>query len=119
MKKTHELLSKQGIRLFDLSLGSDTTTLIHVSKTVEEWRNDLKSIIAELQNVKDEDGYSNDDVYNALFQKLRDIGYIDIHDIVSDVYEGRISVNSASICDDPAHEDQLNGFGHYGRESKN
>ena len=56
--------------------------------------------------------------FNQLNQKLYDAGYIDVTDVVADVYEGRIAVYSAGIVDDPAHEEQEGGFGHYGWESK-
>ena len=49
---------------------------------------------------------------------LCDAGYIEVNDIVSDIFEGRIAISSAGIVDDPAHEEQADGFGHYGWESK-
>jgi hypothetical protein len=118
MKELHDLLSKQGVRLFDLTLGVETTTFIHPSKTVEVWRQELRGFISELQDLTTEDGRSDDEIHNALFGKLRNAGYIEVTDVVSDVYEGRIAVNSASICDDPSHDSQSDGFGHYGWESK-
>ncbi len=112
-KQAHELLSRQGVRLFSISLNpnAETMTWIHLSKTVEAWRADLRTFISELQGVTDEDGWANDQVHSGLFDSLREAGYIEVDDVVSDVYEGRITVNSASIRDDPAHEEQPSGFG--------
>ena len=117
MKKIHDLLAKQGIRLFNLTLGVETTTFIHPSKTVQVWRQDLRGFISELQDLTTENGRSDDETHNALFEKLSNAGYIEVTDVVSDVYEGRIAVNSTSICDDPSHACQSDGFGHYGWES--
>ena len=50
--------------------------------------------------------------------KLKNAGYFHADDIVSDAYEGRVAVYSAGIEDDPVHEEQADGFGHYGWESK-
>jgi len=118
-KELYELLAAQGVRIFVLKLGSDRTTYIHPQKTTKEWRSDLKRFKSELNIQKDEEGYSDDDVYNELTGKLSDAGYIDVDDVASDVYEGRVAVYSAGIEDDPSHEEQEDGFGHYGWESKN
>jgi len=47
-------------------------------------------------------------------KKLSDAGYVEVSDIVADVYEGRTAVYSAGVVDSPAHEEQADGFGHYG-----
>ena len=102
-----------------LKLGSDRTIYIHPQKTTKEWRSDIKRFKSELKIQKDVEGYSDDDVYNELTGKLSDAGYKDVDDVASDVYEGRVAVYSASIEDDPSHEEQEDGFVHYGWESKN
>ena len=117
-KELHDFLAQQGIRLFDLSLGQDHITLIHRNKSVTEWRNDLKTYISEIKNLVSEKGWANDDVFNEIIKKLRAAGYFDVTDVVADVYEGRVAVYSAGIEDNPAHEEQKDGFGHYGWESK-
>jgi len=48
---------------------------------------------------------------------MEDLQLVD--DVASDVYEGRVAVYSAGIEDDPSHEEQEDGFDHYGWESKN
>lgn len=113
-----ELLAGQNIRLFNLSIDSHTMTLIHTNKTVEEWRSDLRGFILKFRITDDKDGCANDDVFNSLMDKLRDAGYVEVNDIVADVYEGRTAVYSAGIVDGPAHEEQPDGFGHYGWGSK-
>jgi hypothetical protein len=117
-KDLYEILANQKIRLFNLSLDNHTMTLIHTNKTVEEWRSDLRGFISKSQITHDKDGCANDDVFNSLIEKLRDAGYVEVNDIVADVYEGRTAVYSAGVVDDPAHEEQSDGFGHYGWGSK-
>ncbi len=48
-KDIYELLAKQNIRLFNLSLDNDTMTFIHTNKTVEEWRSDVKGLYRNLK----------------------------------------------------------------------
>lgn len=117
-KELYELLASQGIRIFVLALGTYNTTYIHPKKTTKEWRADVKGFIAEINEQNDEEGFSDDDVYNELIDKLSDAGYIEVDDVASDVYEGRVTVYSAGIEDDPSHEEQADGFDHHGWESK-
>jgi hypothetical protein len=42
------------------------------------------------------------------------LGYIDIKNLVDDVFEGRTATYDAKIIDYPDHEGQKGGFGHYG-----
>jgi hypothetical protein len=118
-KELHELLAKQDIRMFALSLGSDRLTLIHHNKSVEDWRADIRRYVSEIKHLRSKTGWANDEVFNEMVEKLRKAGYFDVTDVVADVYEGRVAVYSAGIEDDPAHEEQADGFGHYGWESKN
>jgi hypothetical protein len=117
-KEFHERLARQGIRLFDLRLGPDHLTFIHDNKSVENWRADVRQFIEEIRHLRNKAGRANDEVFNQLTEKLLKAGYFEVTDIVSDVYEGRVAVYSAGIEDDPAHENQEDGFGHYGWEAR-
>jgi len=117
-KDIYELLATQNIRLFNLSIDNDTMTFIHTSKTVEEWRADLKGFISKSQITDDKDGGAADDVFNLLMERISDAGYVEVGDIVADVYEGRTALYSAGVVDAPAHDEQADGFGHYGWGSK-
>ncbi len=117
-KNMHESLAQHGIRLFALSLGTDRMTYVHSGKTVKEWREDIRRFISEINHRRDRGGRAEDEVFNELTSKLDEAGYIEVNDVVADVYEGRIASYSAGIEDDPAHEEQADGFGHYGWESK-
>lgn len=117
-KEMHQVLAQQGIRLFALSLGSDRMTYIHGNKTVKEWREDIRRFISEINHRRDKSGHAEDEVFNQMTSKLNEAGYIEVADIVADVYEGRIAAYSAGVVDDPAHDEQADGFGHYGWESK-
>ncbi len=114
----HKILADQGIRVFAFTLSLDPLFLIHPNKTVEEWRSDTRKIIAEIGALQDENGNVEDKIYNTLLSKFNDAGYFEIVDIVADVFEGRIAAYSAGIEDDPSHEDQADGFGHFGWESE-
>ena len=117
-KELHGLLARKGIRLFALSLGKDHLTFIHHNKSVEEWRADIRRYIAEIKHRRDKSGRADDEIFNEMVLRLHKDGYFDVTDVVSDVYEGRVAVYSAEIEDDPSHEDQANGFGHYGWEAR-
>lgn len=117
-KEIHGLLAQQGVRLFALSLGTVRMTYIHANKTVKEWREDIKKFISEINHRRNRAGRADDDVFNELTSKLYEAGYVEVNDVVADVYEGRIASYSAGIEDDPAHDEQADGFGHYGWESK-
>jgi hypothetical protein len=119
-KELHAHLASQGIRLFALNVGRpiDTMLFIHPHKTTAEWRQDVRRFIDEIGHTKSRTGDASDNAFNAMMQKLSDAGYIEAEDMVSDVYEGCTAVYSAGIVDNPAHEDQADGFGHYGWESK-
>lgn len=114
----HDKLALQGIRLFALSLGSDNMYFAHGEKTVNDWRSDVRQFIAEIGQLTDANGDAESKVIHQMYVKLHDAGYVEVNDIVSDVFEGRIAVFSAGIVDDPIHNEQTDGFGHYGWESK-
>lgn len=117
-KEIHGVLAQQGVRIFALSLGTVRMTYIHANKTVKEWREDIRRIVSEINHRRSRSGRAEDDVFNGLTSKLYEAGYVEVNDVVADVYEGRIASYSAGIEDDPAHDEQADGFGHYGWESK-
>ena len=49
---------------------------------------------------------------------LDNLGYVEVLDAVADVFEGRIMNECSRIVDDPDHEDQEDGFGHFGWEGE-
>jgi hypothetical protein len=120
-KQIHRELANHGMRIFCVDLanhGNPRKWLwVHDQKTVHEWRQDIRFAI-EHSEMQDEDGRASDSVFNALGNHLRELGYAEVADVVADVFEGRITNNSAKLTHNPAHEDQADGFGHYGWESK-
>jgi hypothetical protein len=129
IKTTHEMLAQMGVRIFSIRLSGNGTTdptygqyfWIHSDKTVDEWRNDLRGFYRP-QNADavfcNSNGFSEDDVFNELFSHLHNLGYIEIEDIVADSFEGRVTNEKARLVDAPDHEEQKDGFGHFGWESK-
>lgn len=117
-KELYEILAAQGIRIFSLVVGTFRMLYIHPQKTTQEWRSDVRGIIDEINTLNDTDGCSDDAVCNELIRRMADAGYLEVADVASDTYEGRIVVHSASIKDDPEHKEQADGFGHHGWESK-
>jgi hypothetical protein len=107
----HEGLVSQGIGIFNISLEGDTRTLIHPKKTVMQWRQDVRSMIQKSRVVDQNGNADNFDLVNAL---IGDFGYFEVEFLADDVYEGRRAIYESGIVDDPAHEDQNDGFGHYG-----
>ncbi len=117
-KHFYKILADQGIRVFVFSLGIEKISFIHPNKTVLEWRSDVRKFISYLNNVQSKNGHADDIIYNTVMSKFINAGYFEVNDIASDVFEGRIAKYTAGIEDDPEHGDQLDGFGHYGWESK-
>ena len=139
-KEVHDQIVATGARIFALSLGTrrasmfpdlsgnaETSYWVHASKSTPEWRRDLAAFrgraFTDPPSVDDDgetvQGFANDEVWNALSSHLHDLGYHEVGDIVSDVFEGRITNEVSRIVDAPAHpESQKDGFGHYGWESK-
>jgi hypothetical protein len=120
----HDRLAKDNIRVFVLSLGTTdgdgTMTYIHGNKTTAEWRKDVRSFLESEQNSPELDEPLSFEIMpsSRLDAYLLSLGYCQIEDVASDVYEGREAVQKAKIVDYPAHEEQETGFGHYGWESK-
>lgn len=125
----HAALSEQGIRLFQVVLGNDdVTTLIHMNKSVADWRNDVREIIQKLGTRETAAGEADasDVFYNEFFAALAQAGYEDVSDVVADVFEGRIESNASRLTTEPLFEltsDESagrgpDGFGHYGWEAR-
>lgn len=144
-KNLYASLARSGIRLFKLCIqrfygdshlmmhGDRTEacfppnrshTFIHGSKTTDDWRRDVRGFLdSERNSLRPEEASDNHDRDDAtlesrLYEYLLSLGYCDIEDVVSDVYEGAIALLDARIVDSPAHEEQENGFGHYGWEAR-
>ena len=128
----HDLLASQGIHIFKIVIGNhlgrnEENFWIHASKTTAEWRSDLRSFLEKSYHdatVFDEDGeniggWAESRCGNALFKHLHDLGYVELDDVISDIFEGRITNEMARLVGDPNHPEQADGFGHYGWESKN
>lgn len=121
-QELHDQLAKSNIRIFKINLGDGCNReeyfFIHPSKDVPTWRKDLQSFINHSKASDTEDGWADSKVSNNLMQHLHNLGYIELDDVISDIYEGRIAVDRACIVDNPDHDEQSNGFGHYGWGSK-
>jgi len=133
-KEIHKTLADQGIRIFMVRLRGGSTTVIgrdemyfiHPDKTVEQWREDLRGCLAIVytDEIDDEDedrtgGWASDKPHNHIYKYMHELGYVELADVVADVYEGRLTNEKSRIVDDPDHEEQADGFGHFGWESKN
>ena len=122
-KELFQKLASQNIRIFMLKLGhglKDQHYFIHGSKTTAEWRNDIRAIRdqIELVPVTDEEGYATDGIFNGIFNHLHTLGYSELMDVVSDVFEGRVAVLKVKLVADPVHDIQTDGFGHFGWENR-
>jgi len=113
----HDKLASDNIRIFALQINCsskrETKHWIHHNKTVAQWRDDVRQFVLSSFRTDDE-GWACSEVWNGLFSHLHKLGYHEIDDVVSDVYEGRITNNASRLVDDPDHENQKDGFGHYG-----
>lgn len=121
-QELHDKLAESMIRIFKIKLGNgcnrEEQFWIHSCKTVAGWRRDLQTFI-ELSKQSDKDeGWADSKVSSALYQYLHDLEYIELDDVIADIYEGRIAVTKARIVDEPEHGEQESGFGHYGWGSK-
>jgi hypothetical protein len=118
-KELYQTLAKDGIRIFKIYMGRDETTFwIHPHKTTEQWRNDLSKFTQEISGSDHSNGWGDSILLNKLFKHMHELGYIEIDDVISDVFEGRVGCTESLILPDPQHETDETGFGHYGWESK-
>lgn len=120
-RETYNKLASDNIRIFAVRLNNDSkrelTHWIHHNKTVSQWRDDMRQFVLSSSR-SDDEGWACSEVWNGLFSHLQKLGYHEVNDVVADVYEGRITNNAARLVDDPDHEEQSDGFGHYGWGSK-
>ena len=115
-KEIHKTLADQGIRIFSIRLqssyGHEIEHWIHPTKTVKEWREDISQFLIKVYD-------DEDDLFNAFYDYLHKLGYVEMMDVVADVFEGAVQVGlKAQILPDPEHEEDETGFGHYGWENK-
>jgi hypothetical protein len=120
-RSLYEKMKNFGVRIFKVRInhsgGQDTHVFAHWNKTTDQWRDDVRDFLASERNdLCDPDG--NACVGFHLYEHLLSLGYCDLDDVISDIYEGRIAILRSRIDDDPDHEDQETGFGHYGWDSK-
>jgi hypothetical protein len=119
IKELYESLSSRGIRIFKMVInkGDRTEELfwIHPNKTVDQWRIDVKEVMRS-PSTDTERGYAADGVFNDIYSRFGELGYIQLDDVIADVFEGRITNDLSRLVDDP-EEDQKDGFGHYGMEA--
>lgn len=112
-----ELYEKLNVKIFKivLNLGQkhEEYFFVHPDKTLDQWRKDLKTFYLNA-SFFDIDGYSSDKVLNKLFAHMNELGYFEIDDVITDIFEGKITNDSARLIDDPSHESMKDGFGHYG-----
>jgi len=126
-QELHRLLAEKGIRIFKIWIHNPLNSMgtcieeyfwIHPDKTTAQWREDLTACLGE----KKTDGYycATDTIFNDVFNKFHSLGYIELNDVVSDIFEGKVKGDKevAQIAPDPQHEEDTTGFGHYGWESK-
>ena len=122
-KEVYELMAAQGIRIFMMRLGGggypyEDKMWIHPNKTATEWRADVRAFLQTSYRDTTPENWASDAVYNDLYGHLQNLGYHEIEDMVADVYEGRVTSERARIVDNPDHEEQSDGFGHFGWEAR-
>ncbi|PHS19059.1 MAG: hypothetical protein COA78_01460 [Blastopirellula sp.] len=110
-EQLHQQLAGQGIGIFNVEIDGYVRTLIHHDKTVEQWRKDVRQL---LKKSKEKDSSGKAGTFNLPSSLIKEFGYHNVTSIVDDVYEGRLAIYETEIVDDPVHENQKDGFGHYG-----
>ena len=121
-RDAHKKLADIGVRIFKVRLyghyGNEEMLWLHPNKTTAEWRAELSKFLANSEVVTDIDHHGDDKILNALYTFLSNLGYIEIDDMVSDAYEGKITNEHARIVADPDHVEDVTGFGHYGWDAR-
>ena len=121
-KEIHKLLADQNVRIFAIQLhssyGREKEYWIHPSKTVQEWREDIQKFTTEKYCIDHEKGGAEDDILNMFLLYLHRLGYVEMMDVVADVYEGRVAYEAAKIVPNPDHSEDVDGFGHHGWEAR-
>jgi len=119
-KEIYTKLIESGIRIFAIRLAgisnNDYMLFIHPDKTRDQFRDEIR--IFKRDTFDTSGHHSNDNMFNGLMEHLRKLGYVEVLDVVADVFEGRITNECSRILDDPSHEKQKDGFGHFGWENK-
>ena len=119
-QKIHQKISQHGVRIFAVRImstyGRDYELWMHENKTVEEWRADVRNFIKD--EYASSNGWAEDKVLNSFSRYLNKLGYVEALDVAADVFEGRVNNVRAQIVDHPDHDEQTDGFGHFGWESK-
>lgn len=124
-QELYALLAKQGISIFmiridDFSVFSrDYVPWIHFNKSRDEFRADIKAFQDKGFEEATGDFSASNNINNSFYSYLKGLGYLEVSDVAVDVFEGKITNEKARLVDDPDHEEQLDGFGHFGWESKN
>lgn len=128
-KEINKKLADIGIAIFTLRLdcpkGLNVIHFIHDGKTIKEWREDIctfrgksnRSWLSPSKSNNDKDPYTEKDVFNDLMEYLFDLGYRQIDNVVTDVYEGRIACLNAQLMNDSSFGSK-DGFGVYGYGSQ-
>lgn len=119
-KFLHQKLADIGVRIFkmDLFYPFEECYWIHAQKTTEEWREDIRNFIAQGEVTATGDPWTAaDKIALSLSNYLGNLGYCELEDVTSDVYEGQIAATSAKLQPSPLTESE-DGFGHYGWEAK-
>lgn len=116
-KSMYDKLAAAGIRIFAIKLcggtpHNDYMLFVHADKTPGAFRDDIRFFKKKIFQSKEED--NSDRAFNKLMKYLHNLGYAEVLDVVSDVFEGRIASECSRIVDDPNHENQEDGFGHFG-----
>lgn len=117
------LLASHNIRIFSININdgcfkNNIMLWIHPNKTKDEFRKDVSAFYkSEIRSSDNLELSSSDLIENDFYDHLRNLGYAEVVDVVADCFEGRITKEKSRIVDYPYHEEQVDGFGHYGWES--
>jgi len=84
---------------------------VHLDKTVAQWREDIRKFCRSWTE-KDDDGRGSDSILNAFNSYMHELDYEEVGDIVADLWQGKVVVESgiARITDDKDQEDWPDGF---------
>ncbi len=115
-KEIYETLSKQNIRIFHIQLTGVSkhfkdNYLIHKSKTISEWRQDINNFLNLNSINKNSKDYlnANDELSSKLLTYLEDLDYVMLYEVIADVFEAKIQSIESEII--PSNEDHsIEGF---------
>jgi len=120
-KGMYDKLTAAGIRIFAIKLfggtiNNDYMLFIHPDKTRNQFRDEIR--IFKRDTFDTSGHYADDNMFNRLMEHLRTLGYVEVLDVVADVFEGCVTNECSRIRDDPIQEEQEDGFGHFGWENQ-